>query len=71
MKLQKLKETFKHKYAIRILSGVLIVALVGTGISVSSVSAAKAKGEHKQTHMQVVSTIRTGRAGRRMRLRIY
>ncbi len=55
MKLQKLKETFKHKYAIRILSGVLIVALAGTGISVSSVSAAKAKGEHKQTHVQVVS----------------
>lgn len=55
MKLQKLKETFKHKYAIRILSGVLIVALAGTGISVSSVSAAKAKGGQKQTHVQEVS----------------
>ncbi len=63
MKLQKLKETFKHKYAIRILSGVLIVALVGTGISVSSVSAAKAKGEHKQTHMQVVSDDTDGQSG--------
>lgn len=55
MKLQKLKETFKHKYAIRILSGVLIVALAGTGVSVSSVSAAKAKGGQKQTHVQEVS----------------
>ena len=63
MKLQKLKETFKHKYAIRILSGVLIVALVGTGISVSSVSAAKAKGEHKQTHVQVVSDDTDGQSG--------
>lgn len=63
MKLQKLKETFKHKYAIRILSGVLIVALAGTGISVSSVSAAKAKGEHKQTHMQVVSDDTDGQSG--------
>ena len=63
MKLQKLKETFKHKYAIRILSGVLIVALAGTGISVSSVSAAKAKGEHKQTHVQVVSDDTDGQSG--------
>lgn len=63
MKLQKLKETFKHKYAIRILSGVLIVALVGTGISVSSVSAAKAKGEHKQTHVQAVSDDTDGQSG--------
>ena len=63
MKLQKLKETFKHKYAIRILSGVLIIALVGTGISVSSVSAAKAKGEHKQTHVQVVSDDTDGQSG--------
>lgn len=63
MKLQKLKETFKHKYAIRILSGVLIVALAGTGISVSSVSAAKAKGEHKQTHVQAVSDDTDGQSG--------
>lgn len=63
MKLKKLKETFKHKYAIRILSGVLIVALVGTGISVSSVSAAKAKGEHKQTHVQAVSDDTDGQSG--------
>ncbi len=63
MKLQKLKETFKHKYAIRILSGVLIVALAGTGISVSSVSAAKAKGEHKQAHVQVVSDDTDGQSG--------
>lgn len=63
MKLQKLKEIFKHKYAIRILSGVLIVALVGTGISVSSVSAAKAKGEHKQTHVQAVSDDTDGQSG--------
>lgn len=44
MKLAKLKETFKNKYAIRIVAGVLIVTLVGTGVSVCDVSAAKASG---------------------------
>lgn len=44
MRLAKLKETFKNKYAIRIIAGVLVVTVVGTGLSVSSVSAARAKG---------------------------
>ncbi len=30
MKLKELKETFKHKYLIRIAAGVLIVAVVGS-----------------------------------------
>lgn len=41
MKLAKLKEKFKNKYAIRIIAGVLVVTLVGTGVSVYDVSAAK------------------------------
>lgn len=41
MKLPELKTKFKNKYAIRIISGVLIVALAGTGVSASRVQAAK------------------------------
>lgn len=49
MKFTKLKEAFKNKYAIRIMAGVLVVTLVGTGVSVSSVSAAKAGGAKQET----------------------
>lgn len=52
MKLAKLKETFKNKYAIRIVAGVLIVTLVGTGVSVCDVSAAKASNSVSQTTEQ-------------------
>ncbi len=48
MKLAKLKEAFKNKYAIRIVAGVLIVTLVGTGVSVSDVRAAKTSGKAEQ-----------------------
>lgn len=47
MKLAKLKEKFKNKYAIRIIAGVLVVTLVGTGVSVYDVSAAKTAGNAK------------------------
>lgn len=47
MKLAKLKEKFKNKYAIRIVAGVLVVTLVGTGVSVYDVSAAKTAGNAK------------------------
>ncbi len=60
---RNIQTQIRDSYAIRILSGVLIVALAGTGISVSSVSAAKAKGEHKQTHVQVVSDDTDGQSG--------
>lgn len=40
MKLPELKKHFKNKYAIRIMAGVLVVALVGTGMSAYTVSAA-------------------------------
>lgn len=53
MKLAKLKETFKNKYAIRIVAGVLIVTLVGTGVSVYDVSAAKASNSTAQATKQV------------------
>ena len=52
MKLAKLKETFKNKYAIRIVAGVLIVTLVGTGVSVCDVNAAKASNNVSQTTEQ-------------------
>lgn len=45
MKLPELKNKFKSKYAIRIVAGVLIVALAGTGVSSYSVSAAKEFGK--------------------------
>lgn len=45
MKLPELKNKFKSKYAIRIVAGVLIVALAGTGVSSYSVSAAKGFGK--------------------------
>lgn len=56
MKLAKLKETFKNKYAIRIVAGVLIVTLVGTGVSVCDVSAAKASGAASQVTEQTEAT---------------
>ncbi len=54
MKLAKLKETFKNKYAIRIIAGVLVVTLVGTGVSVYDVSAAKTTGNAKEATEQVI-----------------
>ena len=41
MKLPELKKHFKNKYTIRIMAGVLVVALAGTGVSASTVNAAK------------------------------
>jgi putative membrane protein len=41
MKLPELKAKFKNKYVIRIVSGVLVVAMLGAGVSVSQVQAAK------------------------------
>lgn len=41
MKLPELRTKFRNKYVIRIVAGVLVVAMVGTGVSVSQVQAAK------------------------------
>lgn len=41
MKLAELKEKLKNKYTVRIMAGVLTIALLGTGAGVYSVSAAK------------------------------
>ena len=41
MKLPELKKHFKNKYTIRIMAGILVVALAGTGVSASTVNAAK------------------------------
>lgn len=41
MKLPELRKKFKNKYAIRIAAGVLVVALVGTGVSTMEVDAAR------------------------------
>ena len=49
MKLPELKAKFKNKYVIRIVAGVLVVAMVGTGASVSSVYAAKNTKEETVT----------------------
>ena len=45
MKFQELKHRFNKKYAVRIIAGVLTIALVGTGSAVYSVSIAKAENE--------------------------
>ena len=45
MKLPELKNRFKSKYAIRIVAGVLVVALVGTNLASSNVYAAKSSGK--------------------------
>lgn len=39
MKLPELKTRFKNKYAIRIISGILVVAMAGTGLTVASAQA--------------------------------
>ena len=54
MKLTELKNRFHKKYVIRVIAGVLIVSLVGAGISVSSVQAAK--GKETQTTTEVSET---------------
>ena len=41
MKLAELKEKFKNKYLIRIVAGVLIVTMAGSGAAAGNVYAAK------------------------------
>jgi putative membrane protein len=55
MKLPELKAKFKNKYAIRIVSGVLVVAMLGTGVSASQVQAAKNTGA--TTASETVTTV--------------
>ena len=45
MKLPELKKKFTKKYVIRIIAGVLVVGMVGTGVSTANVFAAKAAKE--------------------------
>lgn len=49
MRLPELKKHFKNKYTIRIIAGVLVVALAGTGVSTYSVAAAKNTTATEQT----------------------
>lgn len=51
MKLPELKTKFKNKYVIRIIAGVLVVAMVGTGASALSVQAAK--NDTKKTETKI------------------
>lgn len=45
MKFLELKSRFKNKYAIRVIAGVLCIAVMGTGYGVHTVSAAKVSAE--------------------------
>ena len=45
MKYSELKTKFRNKYVIRVVAGMLVVAVAGTGYGVYSVSAAKTAGE--------------------------
>lgn len=49
MKLPELKKRFQNKYVVRIIAGVLTIAMVGTGFSVYTVHAEKAGTEAAQT----------------------
>lgn len=49
MKLPELKKRFQNKYVVRIIAGVLTIAMVGTGFSVYTVHAEKAGTEAVQT----------------------
>lgn len=61
MKLKELKETFKHKYLIRIAAGVLIVAVVGSSAAVNNVYAAKqAKTEQEATEQETTEETDAG-----------
>ena len=42
MKIRELKKRFEKKYKIRVVAGVLVIALAATGLSVADVRAAKA-----------------------------
>lgn len=59
MKLPELKNKFKNKYAIRIVAGVLIVALAGTGVSSYSVSAAKGFGKAAAESTEIAKSLDT------------
>ena len=54
MKLAELKNRLKSKYTVRIIAGVLTIALLGTSVGVYSVSAAKTE---KQDKTNVVESI--------------
>ena len=54
MKLPELKEKLKSKYIVRVVAGVLTIALVGTGIGATAVFAEKSSPESqpRQTAQQ-------------------
>ena len=49
MKLPELKKKFTKKYVIRIIAGVLVVGMVGTGVSTANVFAAKTAQESTES----------------------
>ena len=49
MKLPELKKRFTRKYVIRIIAGVLVVGMVGTGVSTANVFAAKTAQESTES----------------------
>lgn len=56
MKLPELKKKFTKKYVIRIIAGVLVVGMVGTGVSTANVFAAKASKESTESVESTEST---------------
>ena len=49
MKLPELKKKFTKKYVIRIIAGVLVIGMVGTGVSTANVFAAKTAQESTES----------------------
>ena len=62
MNLPELKKRFKNKYAIRIIAGVLVVTLLGTGVSASSVTAKNSTVKGTETVGETAETEETEEA---------
>ena len=62
MNLPELKKRFKNKYAIRIIAGVLVVTLLGTGVSASSVTAKNSTVKGTETVEETAETEETEEA---------
>ena len=59
MKLPELKKKFTKKYVIRIIAGVLVIGMVGTGVSTANVFAAKTAQESTESTENTENTENT------------
>ena len=67
MKFSELKSKFKNKYVIRVVAGVLCIAVLGTGYGTYKVSAAKVSPEDVNERIQRKHPRKVMRAKLKMR----